>query len=208
MASYWQGIRKRAWRDVVELFRWDNPWRVMIWLAPIIAAGVGLYVGVVAGLPFQTLGTAAIIALLALLAFAWKMASLPAVLAAEAEARHKSEMDGLRAERDLAILERDAARTEITELRKPAPPPARDPDGVYQFGRIVGRVVAPRVEASAGLVLCDQIFGAADLNTDQQFEYRDFVLRLSSSNGEAMANMSGRRERCIHGARCQIIDRK
>jgi hypothetical protein len=86
--------------------------------------------------------------------------------------------------------------------------PARNPDGVYQFGMQVGQVRSAQVDESRGLVAFGAIVGAMTLNTDRDFEYRDFVLRLKSYSGEGQVRMRGQATaRTLNQVICEIVGR-
>jgi len=69
----------------------------------------------------------------------------------------------------------------IDKMTKPIIAPTisqHDPDGLYQNGNMVGKVVAPRITLNESKVYFDQIENAGNLDTKKTFEYRDYILKF------------------------------
>lgn len=77
----------------------------------------------------------------------------------------------------LAEIEADLAHTEaaLADALRPRVP-ERNPDGIYQGGRLVGLAVAPRNEG-AGQWSFERIDGAVDFDQTQPFEYRTYRMQ-------------------------------
>jgi hypothetical protein len=81
-----------------------------------------------------------------------------------------------------------APSTNQFNLPAPAQKVERDPDGIYQYGRMVGKVIAPRIVLNQSRAFFDQIQNAGDLDRAKAFEYRDHMLRFLKA--ESFAGMS------------------
>jgi hypothetical protein len=84
-------------------------------------------------------------------------------------------------------------------------PHNRDPDGIYQFGKQVGTVELPQIDKSKPTVFFQRIVGAMNLNTDREFEYRKYVLRIRRELGETTSDLSGQRDRTLFAVLCDIV---
>lgn len=92
----------------------------------------------------------------------------------------------------------------------PAPkPPERDPDGIYQHGRMVGKVIAPRVLLNESKVLFEQIQNAGDLDTSKNIEYREHILRLVKADSftGVMAGSGNVAHNVYKGVMSEIVGR-
>lgn len=86
--------------------------------------------------------------------------------------------------------------------------PQRDPDTLYQLRAPVGQVERVAIDLAGGIVTFDIIRGAMNFNADEEFEYRNYKLRVIQSEGEAgnREGPSGRWiERRIFQVVCRII---
>lgn len=91
----------------------------------------------------------------------------------------------------------------------PASPPqnARDPDGVYQFGRQVGSIELPTVDQSSSTVSFSRINGAVNLDIGRDFEYRDFRLHIDRMGAEMVSGVAGQKFRSLANVFCKIVGR-
>jgi hypothetical protein len=73
----------------------------------------------------------------------------------------------------------------IAETRETPLQPQRDPDTLYQLGKPVGQVEGVVVDVANGIITFGLVRGAMNLNTDAEFEYRDYKLRIEGTPSEA-----------------------
>jgi hypothetical protein len=70
----------------------------------------------------------------------------------------------------------------IDKMTKPVTAPtaqlARDPDALYQNESGVGKVIGARITLNESKVYFEQIENAGHLDTNKNFEYRDYILRF------------------------------
>jgi hypothetical protein len=83
----------------------------------------------------------------------------------------------------------------------------RDPDGLYQFERMVGRVELPKVDEGNGTVTFERIVDAANLNISDDFQYRDYILHIKGTASETTGEMSGHKTRALWKVSCVIKGR-
>jgi hypothetical protein len=94
----------------------------------------------------------------------------------------------------------------------PPSQPSRDPDGVYQFNRLVGYVEAARPDIANGYVNFDAIRGDGEFNPSETFEYRNYVLKMDMEPGVEQflksigPNPRGHTSQGFVGARAKIIN--
>jgi hypothetical protein len=130
-----------------------------------------------------------------------KLPTVPPLLADEAEAENTTKRAVLEAERD-------QARTEAAELKRPRPAPARDPDGIYQHGRMVASASGAEKHLGRGYVRFSALHGSGDFDPSSAFEYHDLVLKYVKADAETKAGLAGRIEkRAFHNALCQVLGR-
>jgi hypothetical protein len=206
MAGFWKPVRQRALKQTFELVRLDQTGRIVLWAGLLAAAALtapSFGEGLIRA--FAVIGATALVGLGV---YFVKLVSIPPKVAAEVEEAHAAKIAALRAEVTTTANDRDALRAELVELKKPPPRPSRDPDGVYQHGRHVGVVHLPQPNPASGVVVFARINGL-EFNPDQQFEYRDWILKLQSMDVLTRADTSGQRgETGYHGAVCSIVGRK
>lgn len=81
----------------------------------------------------------------------------------------------------------------------------RAPDGIYQFGQQVGTVELPQIDEGKSTIFFRRIVGAMNLNSDREFEYRKYVLRIHGELGETTSDLSGQRNRALFAVQCDIV---
>lgn len=88
-SSYWGSVASRAWREVRSEAPWGSSVRLVIWLSPLLAALLAwaTFHSVGAPVPYAAGFTILIAMFFALLAVAWKVASIPPVLDRERVAK-------------------------------------------------------------------------------------------------------------------------
>lgn len=59
----------------------------------------------------------------------------------------------------------------------------RDPDGIYQLGRMVAKVVFREVHLNQGVIVFHRLDDAHDLNQNAEYEYREYRL-VTARQGE------------------------
>jgi len=59
------------------------------------------------------------------------------------------------------------------------PAPSRDPDTIYQRGRAVGQVIAPRIDRGNSTITFDALVSTEDLDQSKPFEYRNDVIKIT-----------------------------
>ena len=85
--------------------------------------------------------------------------------------------------------------------------PGRDPDGVYQFGVLVGSAQVPQVDESRGTVVFSAISGIKNLNRYRDIEYRDFVLKITKVSNAMTAKIGGEIRVSFNDVTCEIVGR-
>jgi hypothetical protein len=73
---------------------------------------------------------------------------------------------------------KDSIDKMTTPVSAPSVRPARDPDAIYQNENVVGKVIGARITLNESKVYFEQIENAGNLDTNKNFEYRDYVLRF------------------------------
>jgi hypothetical protein len=92
----------------------------------------------------------------------------------------------------------------------PSVKPARDPDGLYQNESVVGKVVGARITLNESKVYFEQIENAGHLDTNKNFEYRDYVLhfvRADSHIGMLVQAPGGVATNVYQRVVCEIVGR-
>jgi hypothetical protein len=103
----------------------------------------------------------------------------------------------------IIVLEQQLTNRPLAQ--PPSAAPARDPDGVYQLDVQVGSAQSPHVDESKGTVTFGGIIGAAKLNVERDFEYRDFILHVRSFGTETRASIAGQVNRALGQVVCEIV---
>ena len=102
-----------------------------------------------------------------------------------------------------------ALEERIAVLTAPAPPPARDPDSIYQWDGVnVGRVVAARLDVGSGQAFFDSIFGVGEFNVHRPFEYREWLVEHFAHQQRTESRTDGVVTRAYHGVTCRILGRR
>jgi hypothetical protein len=108
----------------------------------------------------------------------------------------------------------DELNQAVEALTKPLPAVSpskslRDPDGIYQNGRLAGTVVDPRITVNQSKVYFEKITNAKDLDRTKPFQYRDFILRMTNIGGYVgmLISPSGVEAGVYQNVVCEIIDR-
>jgi hypothetical protein len=81
----------------------------------------------------------------------------------------------------------------------------RDPDGIYQYGILVGSAQSVRIDESQGTILFGGIMDAAKLNIAKDIEYRDFILRIKNLATETRTSIGGKSFRSLTQVTCEIV---
>ena len=113
----------------------------------------------------------------------WQKATIAAFIFLGGIAALLAAIDRLNSDKAQAELKRaiEGLRDSIDQLTKPVPQPikpARDPDAVYQNENAVGRVIGARITLNESKVYFEQIQNAGNLDTNKNFEFRDYVLHF------------------------------
>lgn len=183
--KYWNAVHRQALSEARELAHLDNPGRALfrwgIWVAPVVLAGIvplpidGIQrVGVVIG--------AAIV--MTFTVYVWKLLAIPPRLAAGVALEHEAALEALH-------QTVSSQAQELRALKAPPPPSARDPDAIYQWGKEVGRVHGANVSLGTATATFDAIHGTGDFNSEMDFEYRDYILKLVSNSTTATTGFGG-----------------
>jgi hypothetical protein len=171
MAGYWKSVRALAWKETLEVVRLDQWARIVLWLtvlgataltAPSVAEGA-VRAGAVVG---ATLAVGLGI-------FLVKLVAIPPKLARQSDEQ------------------RENALAELRDL-KSAAVPARDPDGVYQWGQRVGTAHEVRQELNKGLIIFGTLETDGRFSAEHKFEYRTFKLGYVTSGGGAGISFGSR----------------
>lgn len=163
-------VARRAFKEALSEIRLDTPVRIVTGIiAPIVSAAIVWWL---TGSPAWG-GMAGVVVLLTIgvLVFGVKMFTVPLALANEAKAR-------------LDALEQQIAET----AAKPAP---RDPDGIYQHGRKVGRVRGATPRLNEGMIGFVGIDADGDFQGETEFEYRDFRLTITHCDTSGTVSIMG-----------------
>jgi hypothetical protein len=178
----------------------STPSRFIAYLIAQAAGAVAIWVILGrAGLPStEPRLVAAAVPLLALpLIYAWRLMGAPASL-------HKSLHEEMKEQQSQYVAQIKALEERIERLKAEPPPPSRDPDGIFQRGMQVGRVILPLADPAAGSATFQQIVEAADFDTSAEFDYRDWVLSLQGVGGDMRSQIGGTRSRSLNRVVCRI----
>jgi hypothetical protein len=108
----------------------------------------------------------------------------------------------------IAVLQATIQQLSAKRPDSPAPPDHQDPDGIFQLGKQVGSVELPQVDESRSKVVFQRITGAVNFNSNREFEYRNYTLRVRNIGAETKGDFSGQRSRALVGVECEILDKK
>jgi len=65
----------------------------------------------------------------------------------------------------------------------------RDPDGLYQFGKLVGQISGERIDKANNRVVYDTIRTQGHLDGDQDVEFRNFLIHCDDAPGGPPPNL-------------------
>ena len=203
--GYWQLVHRQAWKRTVTAVA-ARPLRLVVFLVAQTVAAAAIWLTLVRfdlpasdftwrniGADIIRLVVAAIPFLAFPLLYAWRLLRAPAWLHRQMEAQQWE---------DLARIE--VLEAEIARLKAEPPPASRDPDGIFQHGVQVGRVVLALTDPARGSATFQQIVEAADFDTSAEFDYRDWVLRLQGVGGDMRSQIGGTRSRTLSQVVCRI----
>lgn len=168
----WKDVHGRVWTEAAKAAGLDTRVKVVMAFVgqAVTALLIWLLLGETAlaqGSPARVLAAVAPFLMFPIL-YLWKLATVPVAQYGELQAK-------------IAALEAQAA----------AQAPVRDPDGVYQLGERVGRVVNPDVKLHEGTIFFPRIIEANQLNLDAGFEWRNFTLEIIKHDGSGQISFSG-----------------
>ncbi len=95
-------------------------------------------------------------------------------------------------------------------IAKPTVTPTRDPDGIYQNDSLAGKVKGARLTLNESKVYFDEIENAGNLDTQKNFEYRDYILhwiRADSYTGMLIQMPGGVATNLYQHVVCEIVGR-
>lgn len=205
--AYWGSVAKRAAAQAAKDVKLDSLVGAVIGLISQVVIGALIFVGLGeftdASLVIRV-ATAATPFLMYPLAFAIRMATAPPLLASEA--RGEVARIVAASEQSEAALRAtvDDLEAQLHTFKNP-PPPARDPDGVYQHNRLVGRVVASVVDLGRSEARFERINATGDFDPDRELEYRDLVLRILHSGPSGRANVAGTVSQSFVNVQCEVV---
>lgn len=109
-------------------------------------------------------------------------------------------------------LEADAASDlrRIVELEKRQQPQSRvaiqrDPDGLYQLGQKVGIARDARIVRPEGRIYFSAIVDAANFNDSNDFEYRNYIIKIKSVGTRQQTATAGISNRVLVRVECEIV---
>ena len=189
----------RAWTETRADVRLDKPVRIVLALiAPAISA---LIVWSVTGsVSWTTVAGIGVFASIVAILFLTKLVTVPLAMANEASAAHLR----LTAEFGDKI---HALEQQLTALSVSTASPPRDPDGIYQHARLVGKAIGVRPVPNIGMLSFDQINDQGEFHGKSRFEYRDYILETKMSERETSATFSGAIHHSYYGLQAKIIGR-
>lgn len=157
----------RALEETKADVRLDKPVRIVTGLfAPFMSAGIVWWA--TQSIAWGGIAGVGVLVAIGLAVFIVKLVTVPLAMANEANeiGTKNSEVQGRKIE---------AMEAHIAALT--APPP-RDPDGVYQHGRLVGKIAVASPQPQQGIVQFQTLAGGSEFHETETFEYRDFRLTL------------------------------
>lgn len=95
-------------------------------------------------------------------------------------------------------------------ISAPSVKPARDPDALYQNENVVGNVIGARITLNESKVYFEQIENTGHLDTQKNFEYRDYILhflRADSYIGMLVQAPGGVATNVYQRVVCEIVGR-
>ena len=203
--GYWQLVHRQAWTRTLTAVA-ARPLRLVVLLVAqaVVAAAIWLTLtrlDLPAGdFTWRTIGADSIrLAAAAVPFLAFPLLYVGRLLRAPASLHRL--MEAQQGE-DLAHI--NALEAEIARLKAEPPPASRDPDGIFQRGVQVGRVVLALTDPARGSATFQQIVEAADFDTSAEFDYRDWVLRLQGVGGDMRSQIGGTRSRALSQVVCRI----
>lgn len=125
----------------------------------------------------------------------------------------QSALDGKQSDIDGQRLRIDALVAEVANLKqklaKKEPESlasaGRDPDGIYQFGRQVGRGSGASIDLASGAIGFSAILGTADLNINMPLEFRQYQMRCHSDLSSSQSSMGVVTSQAFGRPECQIL---
>jgi hypothetical protein len=201
--GYWGRVFKLAWGEARQEVRWDSPVRVVQNIGGPIVAGVVVWMATkqIAWSAVATLGVAALLAIAVFFAKVW---GIPPRISAQAGADRRANERELESRNEDLRAQNERLRGEIHAIKNP-PPPARDPDGIYQNGAQVGRVVGAIPDPQHSLVKFAEIGSDGSLNPEREFDYREWVLRIASSDASMEGNFGAIKTFRVINAICEVV---
>ncbi|HEY6983873.1 MAG TPA: hypothetical protein VH499_23215 [Reyranella sp.] len=193
--GYWREVHRRALRRIAK-DGLGSPGRLIVYFVAQSAGAVVIWLALGrSGMPAsgaRLVASAAPFLALPLL-YLWRLIGAPASLHRDMQARQAQSAARIEA------LER-----RIAELEAEPPPPSRDPDGIFQHGVQVGRVILPLADPARSSATFQQIVEAADFDASAEFDYRDWVLSLQGVGGDVRSRIGGTRSRSLSNVVCRI----
>jgi hypothetical protein len=91
--------------------------------------------------------------------------------------RHATDKDQRELKESVKGL-KDSIEKMTKEPAQPLKQTQRDPDGIYQNGNSIGKIIGARITLNESKVYFREIQNAAGFDTSKPFEYRDYILRF------------------------------
>jgi hypothetical protein len=85
--------------------------------------------------------------------------------------------------------------------------PKKDTEPLFQFRKKVGVVETAKIDEEHGMVYFQSVLDATKLNPVVDFEYKDYVLHLSSADIVSLESISENKERKLGSVKCLIVGR-
>lgn len=177
-----KAVAKRAFAEAAEAVRWNKPVPVIAALI-ISASSVGLTYSATGSPSYGGLAGVAVPAAILAAIFLWKLITVPLAMARE------------------AVAAQETAEAELEQARQQN----RDPDGIYQHGQLVGRVILAEVSPGTSFARFQRIEGAVNFDESKPFDYRNWVLLLTAMNVDGLVYISGVPQRTLHGVSASIV---
>ena len=203
--GYWRLVHRKAWSRTANAIG-GRPLRLVVFLLAQVAAAAAVWLALTrfdlpaSDFTWRNIGAdgvrsvAAAVPFLAFpLLYVWRFLRAPASLHQQMEAQQYEDM-----------MHIEALEAEVARLKAEPPPASRDPDGIFQHGVQVGRVVLALADPARGSATFQQIVEAADFDTSAEFDYRDWVLRLEGVGGDMRSQIGGTRSRALSQVVCRI----
>lgn len=100
-----------------------------------------------------------------------------------------------------------AARQTAQSIRRDVVQAKQTTEALYQLHEKVGAVDAVKIDDERGTIYFPSVFDASRLNPVLDFEFRDYVLHLSSAEAVSEAPISEKREKTLLSVKCLIVGR-